>query len=208
MTNEDEDEKLRRSQQQSNQQNIASSQQESMEHLDLSLVDELQIQTIYEPMVGLEGKIYCPAGRNAPVAEFTDEYLILHPPQKPLYEQGPEEDIVIQVDERGILLDELGEAKKIKSAKFKGYPIYYFGEQKEGTLKHFAVVLTGHDILHFILDKDGERLTTDQVYRFRNKSHDGEISVFPGLTCDFDAEDEQFEQGLDYEPEPFADQEI
>jgi hypothetical protein len=103
-------------------------------------------------------------------------------------------------------LDELGEPKRIRAAKFKGYPIYYFGEQKDGTLKHYAVVLTGHDILHFISDKDGERLTTDQVYRFRNKSHDGEISIFPGLTCEFDSEDEQFEQGIDYEPEPFADQ--
>lgn len=173
----------------------------------LPLVDQLEVQTIYEPLVGHEGKIYCPAGRDAPVVEFTEEYLIMHPPQVPLYEFGPEEDIVIMVDERGILLDELGEPKKIKAARFKGYPIYYFGEQKEGTLKHYAVVLSAQEMLHFILDKDGERMTTDQIYKLRNKSIDGELSMYPGLVCDVDAEDD-FNPSQGYEPEPFSDQEM
>ena len=124
-----------------------------------SLVDELGIQDIYEPMAGLDGKIFCTAGRDAPVAEFNEDYLILHPPQLPLYEQGPEEEIVVSVDERGIVLDELGVAKKIPAAKYQGFPIYYFGEQKEGTLKHYAAVLTADERLVFIFDDKGERLT-------------------------------------------------
>lgn len=152
-----------------------------------SLVDELGIVDIYEPMAGLAGKIFCTAGRDAPVAEFSDEFLILHPPQLPLYEKGPEEEIVVAVDERGIVLDELGTPKKIPTAKYKGYPIYYFGEQKEGTLKHYAAALRQEDnTLHFIFNEAGERLTTDFIYRLRNKSVNGEISKFPGLTSDLD----------------------
>lgn len=151
-----------------------------------SLVDELGIHDIYEPMAGLDGKIFCTAGRDAPVAEFNEDYLILHPPQLPLYEQGPEEEIVVSVDERGIVLDELGVAKKIPTAKYQGFPIYYFGEQKEGTLKHYAAVLTADDRLVFIFDDKGERLTTDDVYKLRNKSVNGEISQFPGLSCIID----------------------
>jgi hypothetical protein len=151
-----------------------------------SLVDELGIVDIYEPMAGLDGKIFCTAGRDAPVAEFSDEFLILHPPQLPLYEKGPEEEIVVSVDERGIVLDELGLPKKIPTAKYKGYPIYYFGEQKEGTLRHYAAALKEDGTLHFIFNETGERLTTDFIYKLRNKSVNGEISKFPGLSSDLD----------------------
>ena len=172
-------------------QNLPSSANQSPSQSDksdenTSLVDELGIHDIYEPMAGLDGKIFCTAGRDTPVAEFNEDYLILHPPQLPFYEQGPEEEIVVSVDERGIVLDELGVAKKIPTAKYQGFPIYYFGEQKEGTLKHYAAVLTADERLVFIFDEKGERLTTDDVYKLRNKSVNGEISQFPGLSCIID----------------------
>jgi hypothetical protein len=151
-----------------------------------SLIDELGIQDIYEPMAGLDGKMFCTAGRDTPVVEFAEEYLILHPPQLPFYEQGPEEEIVVNIDARGIVLDELGMPKKIPTAKYQGFPIYYFGEQKEGTLKHYAAVLTNDERLVFIFDDKGDRLTTDDVYKLRNKSVNGEISQFPGLSCIID----------------------
>lgn len=151
-----------------------------------SLIDELGIQDIYEPMAGLDGKMFCTAGRDTPVVEFAEEYLILHPPQLPFYEQGPEEEIVVNIDARGIVLDELGMPKKIPTAKYQGFPIYYFGEQKEGTLKHYAAVLTADERLVFIFDDKGDRLTTDDVYKLRNKSVNGEISQFPGLSCIID----------------------
>lgn len=71
----DDDQKLPSSASQS------SSKPEPSDHT--SLVDELGIHDIYEPMAGLDGKIFCTAGRDAPVAEFNEEYLILHPPQLP-----------------------------------------------------------------------------------------------------------------------------
>lgn len=172
--------------QQLNDQTGHQSDQQSLSNEPESLVDELGIYDIYEPMADLNGKIFCTAGRDAPVAEFSDEYLIMHPPQLPLYETGPEEEIVLLVDDRGIVLNELGEAKKIPTAKYRGYPIYYFGEQKEGTSKHYAAVMTENENLFFIFDDSGERLTTDVIYKLRNKSVNGEISKFPGLHCDLD----------------------
>jgi hypothetical protein len=65
--------------------------------------------------------------------------------------KGPEEEIVVGIDERGIVLDELGMPKKIPTAKYQGFPIYYFGEQKEGTLKHYAAVLTSDDRISLYL---------------------------------------------------------
>ncbi len=172
--------------QQSKDQDSHQANQHSVSNEPESLVDELGIYDIYEPMADLNGKIFCTAGRDTPVAEFSDEYLIMHPPQLPFYETGPEEEIVLLVDDRGIVLNELGEAKKIPTAKYRGYPIYYFGEQKEGTLKHYAAVMTENENLFFIFDDTGERLTTDAIYKLRNKSVNGEISKFPGLHCDLD----------------------
>lgn len=162
----------------------SSSQPGQSEHT--SLVDELGIRDIYEPMADLDGKVFCTAGRDTPVVEWAEDFLILHPPQLPFYEQGPEEEIVVMVDDRGIVLDELGIPKKIPTAKYQGFPIFYCGEQKEGTLRHYAVVLTEDDRLVFIFNDKDERLTTDDVYKLRNKSVNGEISQFPGLTCIID----------------------
>ena len=191
MKNEDE---LNQSQQQQpdqeaqrvNQQTVQQPQQELADNGPESLVDELGIYDIYEPIADLNGKIFCTAGRDAPVAEFLDDYLIMHPPQLPFYETGPEEEFVLLVDDRGIVLNELGEAKRIPTAKYRGYPIYYFGEQKEGTLKHYAAVLADDQNLYFIFDESGERLTTDAIYKLRNKSVNGEISKFPGLHSNLD----------------------
>jgi hypothetical protein len=44
------------------------SQSDTSDHT--SLIDELGIQDIYEPMAGLDGKMFCTAGRDTPVAEF------------------------------------------------------------------------------------------------------------------------------------------
>src|ERR1700738_1990933 len=81
----------------------------------LPLVDELGVEDLQDPIFGGRGRLFSTAGRDSPVAEFTKDFLVLHPPQLPFEEsgQGESEDIVINVDESGILLDELGRQKKI-----------------------------------------------------------------------------------------------
>lgn len=150
---------------------------------DIALVDELGIEDIYEPLVATRGRLLSAAGRNSPIAEFTDEYVVMRPPQKPFQENGPSEDIVINIDEQGVLLDALGEKKKIPGARYKGKELYWLGEKKQDTLKHYAGWFDGQGNAHKLY-LQGEALTTDVVFRLRNKTHDGEISIVPELRSD------------------------
>ena len=150
----------------------------------MNLADELGIEDIYDPMVGMDGKVFCTAGRDAPIAEFTDDFLILHPPQKPLDESNLAEDFTVKVDDRNILLDEFGSAKKIPAATYKGCPIYYSGERVPGSMTSYAVAIAHDGSLHALYFDHGRRLTAKDVYDFRNKSEVGELAVFQEIVCD------------------------
>ncbi len=54
-------------------------------------------------------------------------------------DDGPAEEIVLMMDETGVLVDEFHERKRISGAKYNGRALFYFWEQKPGTLKHYAV---------------------------------------------------------------------
>jgi hypothetical protein len=153
---------------------------------EATFAEELGIDNISEPIFGGRGRLFSAAGKDAPVAEFTDDFLIMHPPQRPFDDFGPSEDFFNQVDDSGILLDELNRQKKISGARFKGHELYWLGEQKPGTSKHYAGWFDKHDIAH-MLYVNGEPITTEIVFKLRNKTHNGEISIFPDLESD-DAE--------------------
>jgi hypothetical protein len=148
-----------------------------------SLVDELDVRDLRDPLRDSRGKVFSAAGRNAPVAEFTDEFLVLHPPQLPFQDadEGPAEEIVLMMDASGVLVDQWGERKKIPGAKFHGKAIFFYWEQKPGTLKHYAVFFDEQNNHHF-LSVDGERITVDVIYKLRNMTHDGELTRFKELT--------------------------
>jgi hypothetical protein len=147
---------------------------------DQTLADELGIDEIRNPVFGGRGRIFSAAGRQSPVATFTSDFLMLHPPQKPFTETGPSEDISIKVDKRGVLIDELNRPKHISGAKFRGQQLWYLGERKIGTLKHYAGWFDQKDVPHKLY-VNNEALTTDIVFRLRNKTHDGEVSIFPDI---------------------------
>jgi hypothetical protein len=151
----------------------------------LSFVDELDVRDLKKTLRDSRGKTFSSAGRNAPVAEFTDEFLVLHPPQLPFQDadEGPAEEIVLMMDDTGIIVDVWGERKKVPGAKFNGRALFYYWEQKPGTLKHYAVFFDDENNHHF-LTVDGERITVDVVYKLRNMTHDGELTRFRELTAD------------------------
>lgn len=148
----------------------------------LSLVDELGVTDLRDPVLGGRGRIFISAGRQSPVAEFTDDFVVLHPPQKPFQDadSGPAEEIVLKMDRSGVLVDELGQRRKISGARFFGREIFYFWEQRPGTLKHYAVFFDDLGNHHY-LTINGERVTTDVVYKLRNMTHDGELTKFAEL---------------------------
>lgn len=182
--NQDQNQNLNQNLNQNQNQNQDPSQDEPKHHHDMNLADELGIEDIYDPMVGMDGKVFCTAGRDAPIAEFTDDFLILHPPQKPLDESNRAEDFTLRVDDRNILLDEFGSPKKIPAATYKGCPIYYSGERVPGSMTSYAVAIAHDGSLHALYFDHGRRLTAKDVYDFRNKSEAGELSNFQEIVCD------------------------
>lgn len=157
---------------------------------DLSLVDELGIEDLGEVIFVSRGHLFSAAGRESPVAEIEKDSVLLRPPQKPLDENPTEEERIIQhVDERGILLNELGQQRKIAGCRFRGKALWVMGETKPGTLKHYAAWFDDDNQPRRIYVRK-EALTSDMVFRIRNRTHDGEISIFPEITTDGDPEPE------------------
>jgi hypothetical protein len=158
----------------------------------LPFAEELGIEDLSCPVFGSRGRLFSAAGPKSPIAEFTEDALVLHPPQKPYDNTGPAENIVIRVSEQGVLLDELGQPKQIIGAKFRGRSLWFSGEQKEGTLKHFVIWFDKNNDPHKLYAlrprPDGtstlEALTSETIFKLRNRTHDGELSVFPDLQTD------------------------
>jgi len=167
-------------QQQTQQQNLP---EEEVAPENLPLIDELGIVDIEEPLAGGRGRLFSAAGRHSPLAEFTKDFVIMHPPQLPFSDDGPAEDICTNVDSRGVLLDEFGDAKHIAGAKFKGMQLWCLGEQLPGTSKYLVAWFDGQNKAHRLFVNE-EPLTIDVVFRLRNKTHDGELSFFADVTTD------------------------
>jgi hypothetical protein len=145
-----------------------------------SLVDDLGVHTLRDLLFGKHGKLFSAAGRLSPVVEVNVDSLVMHPPNKPFDSGGETEDIIIHVDERGILMDELGNKKRIAGAKFNGNPVYVLGETHEETGKNLVAALDGGGELHRLY-LGPKILTAPAAFKLRNKTHDGELSIFSDL---------------------------
>jgi hypothetical protein len=144
---------------------------------ELSLADELGIEELCDPIFGGRGRLFSAAGRQSPVAEFTKDFLVLHPPQKPFYaEGGPTEDITFRSTDEGILLNEIGAPKTVGGAKYRGRQVYWLRQQEPRTGKHYAGWIDDDGAVHVI--KGGNApITTFDAVALRNTTHDGEISL-------------------------------
>jgi hypothetical protein len=150
---------------------------------ELSLADELGVEDLMDVLFADRGKVFSAAGRTAPIAEFEDDGVTLRPPDKPYRDEPPGEVIIYQHDAHGILLNEMGEQRKIVGARYRGRPIYVIAEQKPGTVKHYAAWFD-EDMQPHKFYVNGDALTSDMIFRIRNRTHDGEISVFPEISSD------------------------
>lgn len=153
------------------------------------LVDELNIKSIKRVIYGGHGRIFSAAGRESPIAEFTSESLILHPPDKPYTDASDQAEVIkLRVSDRGVLLDDLGEEKRIPGGKYKGNGLWWLGEHKMGTTKFLVAWFDEKGKSHKLFLK-GEAMTVDQAFRLRNRTHDGELSAFPDVSSDADKEE-------------------
>lgn len=149
----------------------------------LSLADELGVEELREIVFVDQGRMFSAAGRSAPIAELTDDdNLLMRPPEKPLSDELPVENIVINVDERGILLNELMEPRKFVGAKFHGRALYYLGETNAAQ-RHYVGCFDESGVLKKLY-LQGNPVTVEIIYKLRVRTLDGEMSIFPELTDD------------------------
>lgn len=122
-------------------------------------------------------------GQNMPAATCDEDAIIIRPADNPLNSDLPTQNISTKVDERGVLLDDNGNPKKVSGARYQGNAIFHLAELKSGTLKNYVVWFDlGGNARR--LYYQGQMLTSDIIYKLRNRTHDGEISIFPELKSD------------------------
>jgi hypothetical protein len=149
----------------------------------LPLADELGVDDLDEILFAEHGRVFSAAGRESPIAELRASGVMLYPPNLPFSDAAPTEVIAYKGDKRGILLNELGEPRKIVGAKFKGHELFTLLETKPGTVKHYAGWFDEKDQPHKLYVQ-GQALTSDMVFRIRNRTPDGEIGMYPEISSD------------------------
>jgi len=148
---------------------------------EIALADELGIAELEDPIYGGRGRLFSTAGREAPVAEFTESFLILHPPQNPFTDSNFEDELTPSMSPRGVLLDNFGREKKLVGAKYRNYPLYCLAKRDEQTGKHLVAWVDENGRMG-LLAMEGRFLTFDMAIKLRNRTHDGELSIFPELS--------------------------
>ena len=147
------------------------------------LVDDLGVIDLRELIFAKKGRLFSAAGRESPVAELTDGFLILHPSDKPLSDDEKGESIAIRVNESGIMLDELGNVRRVVGAKYKGQIIYCLGERIPDTTKNMCGWQDKDGKIHKLIYNE-EPLSVAGAYKLRNKTHNGELEDVQDLTSE------------------------
>jgi hypothetical protein len=152
-----------------------------------SFRDELGVEDLSNPVSGSRGRLFSTAGRESPIAELTEEYVILHPPQKPYNEEDFDENISERISPRGVLLSAIGIEIKIPGAKFRGHPLYCLSIKDDQTGKRLAAYFdeSGTPRLLFF---EGKVVTHFQAVMLRNKTHNGDLSNTAGLVSSADTQ--------------------
>jgi len=151
-----------------------------------SLRDELGIQGLSEPVMGGRGRLFSAAGRESPIAEFTEEYVILHAPQNPFDAKQVDDDKISErVSPRGVLLSAIGNEIKISGAKFRGYSLYCLAARNEETGKRLVGYFDDAGKLQSLITANGF-MSYHEAVNLRNKTHNGDITNTPGIASTAD----------------------
>lgn len=148
-----------------------------------SLADELGVEDLRKIIFGNRGRMFSAAGKDAPIAEFAGNFLIMHPPDKPFAEQDASETVEQHVSERGVLVDELGSEKTVPAAKFHGKPLFWLAEQRPKTSRNYVGWFDDDGNAKKIYMGE-QAITVDIAFKLRNRTHDGELSIFEDLSTE------------------------
>lgn len=147
---------------------------------EISIIDKLGVEDLQKTYVLMNGREFAAAGREIPVAEFDDFGLVMHNPELPLSNVSVPEIIASRHDEHGIVLDELGEKRKIIGARYHGREIYWHKDIVPETTRHF-IAWYDDDWKAYALYLEDVRLNVDIILKLRARTLNGELGMFAEL---------------------------
>jgi hypothetical protein len=147
-----------------------------------NLVDALGVEDLTLTYVRFNGREFAAAGRKIPVAEIDYFGMVMYHPEMPLSTDA-EQLISVEHDEQDVVLDELGQRRKIAGARYKGHAVFWHREVVPNTTRHYVVWFDDDKAGHSLF-LAGQRLTVDIVLKMRARTVNGELSVFGEVTTD------------------------
>jgi hypothetical protein len=142
---------------------------------EVPLCDELGIEDLSDPVMGGRGRLFSAAGRESPIAELTEDFVLLYPPQNPFSEEEFDDSLTERVSARGVLLNAIGIEVLLPGARFRGFPIYCLAKRDSETGKRLVAYFDQlGDVCHLMCE--GHLVTHNEALRLRNKTHNGELS--------------------------------
>lgn len=145
-----------------------------------ALVDELGVEDLHRTYILKHGREFAAAGREIPVAEIDSNGLIMHNPDAPLSARGESEIIAVQCDEHGIVLNELGDRRKVAGARYHGNDLYWHKDTVPDTTRHYVAWYDSEWNAHGLY-MEQTRLNVDIILKMRARTLNGELSIFPDL---------------------------
>ncbi len=148
-----------------------------------SLKEELQIEDLSRCIFFKDSKIFAAAGPGMPLLQVnTDGTFVSLDPDQP-YRQEVDEDVRVEADEHGRLLDPLGQLRKLTGMKYQGKPLFFVARRHPENSQHLAAWFDEEWNAHYLYL--GENiLSAAMVLKIRDRMIDGELSKFEELSSD------------------------
>lgn len=146
----------------------------------MSLQRELEVNDLGRVMFFKDNKIFSAVGPQLPIVQLDkDGAFVSHSPDQP-YRADVDEDMTVEQDRYGRLIDPLGEVRKLTGMKYNGRQLYYIAERHPENGQHLAAWFDDEWKPHKIYL--GENLLSAyMVLKVRYRMVDGELSAFPEI---------------------------
>lgn len=150
-----------------------------------SLREELEIEDLSCCIFYKDHKIFAAAGPGLPLLQInTDGTFVSFDPDKP-YSEEIQEEVVVNADEHGRLIDALGQLRRLTGMKYKGRPLYFIKERHPENQQNLAAWFDDEMKPHFL--HLGEMiLSANMILKIRDRMLmvDGELCNFSEITSD------------------------
>lgn len=148
-----------------------------------ALGDELKVEDLSRCIYFKDNKLFAAAGPGIPLLQMGgDGTFVSLDPNLP-YRPEVHEELKVETDEYGRLLDPLGQVRKLTGMKYEGKQLYYVKERHPENEQHLAAWFDDDWKAHYLYL--GELvLSAAMILKIRGRMVDGEISRFEEISSD------------------------